>query len=102
MAQEQSSGFDPVAIEHRLTEVDERSKSNKYRIKGIETELKDLSGLIRSINELAIEVKYMREDLNETAQRLDKLEGKDGATWAKFKWLVLTALVTATGGVFVG
>ena len=30
------------------------------------------------IKELATEVKYMRGDLNETVERLNKLEGKDG------------------------
>ena len=38
--------------------------------------------------------KYMRGDLNETVERLNKLEGKDGDKWDKFKWLIVTGLVT--------
>ncbi len=34
--------------------------------------------MIGAIKELATEVKYMRGDLNETVERLNKLEGKDG------------------------
>lgn len=36
----------------------------------------------------------MRGDLNETIERLNKLEGKDGDKWDKFKWLIVTGLVT--------
>lgn len=39
-------------------------------------------------------IKYMRGDLNETVERLNKLEGKDGDKWDKFKWLIVTGLVT--------
>lgn len=47
-----------------------------------------------AIKELATEVKYMRGDLNKTVERLNKLEGKDGDKWDKFKWLIVTGLVT--------
>jgi len=36
----------------------------------------------------------MREDLNETIARLNKLESKDGDKWDKFKWLIVAGLVT--------
>lgn len=52
------------------------------------------SEMIGAIKELATEVKYMRGDLNETVERLNKLEGKDGDKWDKFKWLIVTGLVT--------
>lgn len=47
---------------------------------------------------LATEVKYMREDLNDTIERLNKLEGKDGDKWEKFKWLLVAGLVTIVLG----
>lgn len=56
--------------------------------------LKSNSEMIGAIKELATEVKYMRGDLNETVERLNKLEGKDGDKWDKFKWLIVTGLVT--------
>lgn len=65
---------------NRLNEHDEILKSN--------------SEMIGAIKELATEVKYMRGDLNETVERLNKLEGKDGDKWDKFKWLIVTGLVT--------
>ena len=78
-----------INIEHRLTEVDARARSNTKRLDEHDEILKSNSEMIGAIKELATEVKYMRGDLNETVERLNKLEGKD-----KFKWLIVAGLVT--------
>lgn len=83
-----------INIEHRLTEVDARARSNTKRLDEHDEILKSNSEMIVAIKELATEVKYMRGDLNETVERLNKLEGKDGDKWDKFKWLIVTGLVT--------
>lgn len=69
-------------------------KSNTNRLNEHDEILKSNSEMIGAIKELATEVKYMRGDLNETVERLNKLEGKDGDKWDKFKWLIVTGLVT--------
>lgn len=83
-----------IKIEHRLTDVENRAKSNTKRLDEHDDKLKENGDLISAIKELAIETKYMREDLNETISRLDKLENKDGDTWDKFKWLIVTGAVS--------
>ena len=83
-----------INIEHRLTEVDARARSNTKRLDEHDEILKNNSEMIGAIKELATEVKYMRGDLNETVERLNKLEGKDGDKWDKFKWLIVAGLVT--------
>lgn len=83
-----------INIEHRLTEVDARARSNTKRLDEHDEILKNNSEMIGAIKELATEVKYMRRDLNETVERLNKLEGKDGDKWDKFKWIIVTGLVT--------
>ena len=85
-------------FEHRLTEVDARSKSNTKRLDEHDKAIKENSALIGAIKELATEVTYMREDLNDTIERLNKLEGKDGEKWEKFKWLLVAGLVTIVLG----
>lgn len=84
--------------EHRLTEVEDRSKSNTRRITEHDEKLKENSELISAIKELALETKYMRSDLNDTIERLEKLEGKDEDKWEKFKWLIVAGLVTIVLG----
>lgn len=83
-----------LEIEHRLTVVENRSKSNTKRIDEHDEALKENTDLISVIKELAVETKYMRADLNEVIERLNKLENKDGAKWDKFKWLLVAGLVT--------
>lgn len=83
-----------IELEHRLTEAEARTKSNTKRLDEHETKLKENSELIGAIKELALETKHMREDLNKTIDRLDKLENKDGDKWERFKWLIVAGLVT--------
>lgn len=87
-----------IDFEHRLTEVEQRAKSNTIRIDEHDRKIKENNNLIGAIKELATEVKYMREDLNDTIERLNKLEGKDGDKWEKFKWLLVAGLVTIVLG----
>lgn len=87
-----------IDFEHRLTEVEQRAKSNTIRIDEHDQEIKENNNLIGAIKELATEVKYMRADLNDTIERLNKLEGKDGDKWEKFKWLLIAGLVTIVLG----
>lgn len=82
-----------VQIEHRLTEVEARSKSNTKRLDEHDEAIEKNTDLIGSIKELAVETKHMREDLNKTVSRLDKLENRDGDKWEKFKWLIVSGLV---------
>lgn len=90
------------SIEHRLTEVEDRAKSNTKRVNEHDEELKENNDLIGAIKELAVETKYMREDLNKTISRLDKLENKDGGKWEKFKWLLVTTIVPLIIGFLAG
>lgn len=90
-------------IEIILTKVEERAKSNTKRLDEAETCIKENGSLISAIKELAIETKYMREDLNKTIERLDKLENKDVDKWDKFKWLLIAGIITIVlGYVAVG
>jgi Flp pilus assembly protein TadB len=84
-----------INIEHRLTEVEARAQSNTKRLNEHDDILKSNTEMVSAIKELATtEVKYMRGDLNETIERLNKLESKDGDKWEKFKWLIVAGLVT--------
>lgn len=83
-----------IEMEHRLTAVEDRAKSNTRRIDEHDKAIEKNDELIGAIKELAVETKYMREDLNDTISRLDKIESKEGDKWEKFKWLIVAGLVT--------
>ena len=80
-------------LEVLLARVDSRSKSNTTRLDEHDETLKENTSLVVAIRELAVETKYMREDLNKTIQRITKLEEKDASKWDKFKWAIVVALI---------
>lgn len=85
-------------FEGRLAHLEERAKSNTHRLNEHDEAMKEQSALIGAIKELAVETKYMREDLNNTIQRLNRLENQNGDKWEKFKWLIVAGLVTIVLG----
>lgn len=94
-----------VELEHRLTEMDARCKSNTKRLNEHDEVLKQNSELLGSIKELTVETRYMREELNKTSsdlgtakEEIEDLKCKDSDKWDKFKWLILAGLVT----IFLG
>ena len=87
-----------LEFEHRLTETEARSKSNTRRIDEHDEKLKENSDLIRAIEKLATETKYMREDINDLTNWKKKMESKDDDKWEKFKWLIVAGLVTIVLG----
>jgi hypothetical protein len=80
----------------------ERHDRIDARLKALEGSVKDFGEVVIAIKELAIETKYMREDMNDTMRRLKDLESKDTGKWDKFKWAVLVAIISATVGILVG
>lgn len=87
-----------IDFAEKLSHLEERAKSNTRRLNDHDEAIKEQNSLIGAIKELAVETKYMREDLNSTIKRLDKLESQDGEKWEKFKWLLVTGLVTIVLG----
>jgi chaperonin cofactor prefoldin len=80
----------------------ERHERIDARLDEAEKSIKELSSVVGDIKELVVEIKYMREDINNTISRLNKLESKDADKWDKFKWLIVAALVSATIGAVIG
>lgn len=85
-------------MEAENNRLDDENKRQNKRLEQLEEKLKENSELVVSIKELALETKHMREDLNETVQRIDRLESKNGDKWDKFKWLLVAGLVTIVLG----
>lgn len=93
----------------RLAKCEAKTESNTEKINAHEESLKNYNTLILSINNLAIETKYMREDLNASIERITRLESKDceaankeGEKWGKFKWIIVAVLVSLIAGYIFG
>lgn len=68
-------------LEHRLTEVEDRSKSNKYRIDDMEKRQDDLEELVGSVKILAIRQETVESDVKEIKNDVKELTAKPGKRW---------------------
>lgn len=91
--------MDEVQMEHRLAEVEQRSKSNTHRIDELAKEQKELNELATSVAMMTQEQKDIREDISEVKKDVKTLTNLPAKRWndviEKIVWLVLGGAVAA-------
>lgn len=83
--------------EHRLTEVEERSKSNTHRLDAVEKRQNDLDKLANSVSLLAEREERVESDVKEIKCDVKTLAEKPGKRYDslvdKVVWAVLAAVI---------
>lgn len=87
-----------MEIEHRLTEVESRSKSNAHRLDEMEKRQDDLDELVSTVKVLADREVRMENDVKEIKDDVKSLKMKPLKRWDSVVNTVLIALVTAVAG----
>ena len=86
-----------VKNEHRLTEVEERSKSNERRIDAVELRQNNLDKLVTTVKVLVEREERMETDVKEIKCDVKSLAEKPAKRWDtmvdKIVWAVLSAVV---------
>lgn len=82
--------------ERRLTEVEERSKSNTHRLDKVEKQQNEFVELVSSVKVLAEREQNVENDVKEIKNDVKTLTGKPGQRWDN---LVDKALVTLAAAV---
>lgn len=86
-----------VNIEHRLTEVEERSKSNQHRLDDVEKRQDDLDDLVGAVKVLALREENVEKDVKEIKNDVKNLTNKPAERWDslvdKIIWAVAGAVV---------
>lgn len=85
-------------MEHRVTAVEERSKSNTRRIEEMEKRQDDLEMLASSVSALAIREERMESDVKEIKADVKTLASKPAKKWESMEEKVLLAFVAAMVG----
>lgn len=98
-----------INYEHRLTEVEQRSKSNTRRIDGIEQEMTALNKLATAVEVMATEQKNASEKLENISDEMGKmgakvetLEAKPGKKWENMTEKIVAAILLAVVAFFLG
>ncbi len=91
-----------VELEHHRNEI----ASLKHRVSGLEGIQEAVHSLAASVNELAINMKYMMEEQRKQGARLEKLESEPAARtryWVRYIiGAVIGAVISAAIGVAIG
>ncbi len=84
-------------IEHRLTEVEGRSKSNAHRLDELERRQDNLDDLVSTVKVLAVREEAVENDVKEIKNDVKSLTSKPGQRWDnlvdKIIWAVAAAVI---------
>lgn len=70
-----------VNIEHRLTEVEERSKSNTRRLNKLEESTEAINRMAISIEKMAMKQDTMNGSINKLTSDVETLKAEPGKRW---------------------
>lgn len=84
--------------EHRLTEVEERSKSNKHRIEDIEKRQDNLDQLVSTVKVLADREERVEGDVKEIKKDVKFLTDKPAKRWDGIVDKIITVIIGAVVG----
>lgn len=84
-----------VNFEHRLTEVEDRAKSNQHRLDEVEKRQNDQEKLISSVSVLATKLEAMDSDVKEIKKDVKEMTVKPGKRWDAVVEKVLLTVVSA-------
>ena len=86
-----------VNMEHRITEVEARAKSNTKRIDELEKRQDDLDDLVTTVKVLATREENVESDVKEIKKDVKDLTGRSGKRWDdlidKIVWAIAAAVL---------
>lgn len=85
-------------FEHRLTAVEDRSKSNQHRLDEMEKRQADLEELTSTVKVLAVREENVESDVKEIKNDVKTLTSKPGQRWEKVVETIVTIVVSALVG----
>lgn len=85
-------------FEHRLTAVEDRSKSNQHRLDEMEKRQADLEELTSTVKVLAVREENVETDVKEIKNDVKILTSKPGQRWERIVETIITVAVSALVG----
>ena len=91
-------------IEHekRLTEVEERTKSNSHRIDDLERRQDNLDELVGTVKVLAVREETVENDVKEIKNDVKNLTSRSGKMFDSIVEKIILLIVAAVVGYFLG
>lgn len=90
--------MDEKDIEHRLTEVEQRSKSNQHRLEEVEKRQDNLDDLVSTVKVLAVREETVENDVKEIKLDVKSLTNKPGQRWDNLMDKIILVIASAVVG----
>ena len=87
-----------LKFEHRLTEVEARSKSNTKRLEDVEKRQDNLDKLVATVEVLAVKESNVENDVKEIKNDVKSLTNKPAKRWDSLVNQLITIVVAAIAG----
>ena len=87
--------------ERRLTEVEERSKSNSHRLDDVEKRQDNLDELVSTVKVLAVREENVESDVKEIKVDVKSLTDKPGKRWDGLIDKIIMVITAAVVGFFL-
>lgn len=87
-----------VKIEHRLTALEDRAKSNSHRLDELEKRQDNLDDLVSTVKVLAVREEAVESDVKEIKSDVKSLKEKPAKRWESVVTQIITLLVAAVVG----
>ena len=87
-----------MEMEHRMTEVEERSKSNTHRLDKLERRQDDLDDLVGTVKALAVREENVENDVKEIKTDVKILTSKPAQRWDNLVSQIITIIIAAVAG----
>ena len=101
--------MDAINMEHRLTEVEARAKSNSHRIDKLEPIVDEIHTMSNTMVQLVQEVKHTNETVNSLNSKVDRMDSRvdemeraPAKEWYNTKKAVITTILTTVVTFLVG
>lgn len=90
-----------VELEHRLSIVEDRAKSNTRRLDGFEKKQSEMSDLVKSVATIAQKQVDMEGDVREVKSDIKSLLAVPAERWKTVVTAIITAVVGALAGAII-
>ena len=94
-----------VEIEHRITEVEQRAKSNSHRLEKLEPIVEEIHTMSNTMVQLVQEVKHTNETVNNLDAKVDRMDSRvddmeraPAEDMKKYKTTAVTAVISTIAG----
>lgn len=90
-----------IQVEHRLTEVESRSKSNTKRLDEMERRQDNLDDLVGTVKVLATREENVEKDVKEIKDDVKDIKEKPAKRWEGVVTQLISIVVAAIAGYFL-